>query len=426
MAALAVDGGVPVRRPGRPWPGWPVAAPRAAGYLTEVLNGSRWAITSPNNGDLFERRFAREFARYTGARHCVPVDHGSSALIVALESLGLGHGEPVLVPALTWVAPATAVLRAGMVPVLADVDPETGCLTAGAIHDSPDVSAVIAVHWAAAMADVPALVAAAEPRGVPVIEDAAQAHGARWLGRAAGTIGRLGCFSMQHSKVLTCGEGGAVVTSDDSLAARLEELRADSRRYRDDPRRGELDLWESASVQGANFCLGEFAAAVLCAQLETLDDDHAIRNRNYDRLAARIAGIPHVRLLRRRPEQDALSLYEVPIVFDPLPPGRDNAWVAAALTAELGVRVYTPRVPLHRSPLLRPSTKPALRPLAEAFAARHRGRQFPGAEYLSAHAVLLHHSAFLGDEQDMADLADAVGKVAETLAAQPAGSGAVR
>jgi L-glutamine:2-deoxy-scyllo-inosose/3-amino-2,3-dideoxy-scyllo-inosose aminotransferase len=217
---------------------------------------------------------------------------------------------------------------------------------------------------------------------------------------------------MQHSKVLTCGEGGAVVTNDPGTAIRLEELRADSRRNRADPRPGELDLSETASVMGANFCLSEFGAALLCAQLAELDAQHGVRNRNYARLAALIEQIPGVRLLRQDPAQDRLSLYEVPIIFDPLTADRDNAWVAAALTAELGMRAYPPRVPLQRSPLLRPWTKPAIAPLAGAFASRCAGRVFPGAEFLASHAVLLHHSAFLGTEDDMADLADAVAKVA--------------
>ncbi|GAA3733665.1 3-amino-5-hydroxybenzoate synthase [Plantactinospora mayteni] len=414
-AVLAIDGGSAVRAPEREWPGWPVPGPAAESHLAEVLHGGRWAITSPRRGDLFERRFARMFARYVGTRHCVPTDHGSSALVIALESLGLAYGDPVLVPALTWTACATAVLRAGLLPVLADVDPETGCLDVSALRADDDVRAVVAVHWACGMADIPAIEEFASVRGIQVVEDAAQAHGARWLGRPAGSLGRLGCFSMQHSKVLTCGEGGAVVTDDDALLTRLEELRADSRSWRDDARPGELDLRESATVLGANFCLSEFGAALLCAQLPQLDAQNAVRERNYERLRELLVDVPGVRLLTRRPEQDRVSLYEVPVVFDPLPPHRDNSWVAAALTAEVGMRAYPPRAPLQRSPLLRPWTKPALAPLSERFVARHRGRVFPGADRLARHAVLLHHSAFLGPESDMLDLARGIAKVAGHL-----------
>ncbi|GAB7046432.1 DegT/DnrJ/EryC1/StrS family aminotransferase [Catenuloplanes indicus] len=412
VATLAVDGGDPVRDPARRWPEWPVPAPGLLESLGTVVRSGRWAISSPGHGNLFERRFARLWSAYVGTRHCVPTDHGSSALVIALESLGLDPGDRVLVPALTWTASATAVLRAGLLPVLTDVDPATG--TIGPEHLDPAVGAraAIVVHWACAMADVPAITAVADGLGITVIEDAAQAHGARWLGRPAGSLGRLGCFSMQHAKVLTCGEGGAVVTDSDELDRRLQELRADSRRYRAPHETGALELAETAGVMGANFCLSEFGAAVLCSQLGLLDDQHETRNRNYRLLDDLLSGIDGVRLLAHRPEQDRLSLYEVPIVFEDLPPGRDNRWVAAALAAELGTRVYPPRVPLHRSPLLRPSTKPALAPLAAEFGRLHAGRRFPGAEHLAGHAVLLHHSAFLGPAEDMVDVAAAVGKVA--------------
>lgn len=389
-----------------------MAAPGAAAALEAVLRSGSWAISSPYRGELQERRFAEAFAAYTGTRHCVPTDHGSSALVIALESLGLDYGDPVLVPALTWTASASAVFRAGLVPVLADVAPATGCMDAAAVAAEDDIAAVIVVHWACTMADVPAITKAAN--GVHVIEDAAQAHGARWAGRSAGSLGTMGCFSMQHSKVLTCGEGGAVVTDDAVRAGLLEELRADSRRYRDGLVEGELPLVESATTLGANFCLDEFGAALLVEQLSILDEQHRVRNRNYALLERLLEDVPGVRLPQRHPLQDRLSLYEVPLVFEPLG-DVGNAWVAAALTAELGVRAYTPRAPLGRSRLLEPWRKSTLAPLAERFAKRHADRSFPGAEHLAAHAVLLHHSAFLGDEEDMADLAAAAAKVARHL-----------
>ncbi|GGM47022.1 DegT/DnrJ/EryC1/StrS family aminotransferase [Dactylosporangium sucinum] len=413
-ARLAVDGGPPVRDPTRPWPRWPEPAPGAEHNLAQVLHSGRWAISSPavDGAELFERRFARDFARYVGSRHCVPVDHGSSALVVALEALRLPFGSTVLVPALTWTASATAALRAGLVPVLVDVDPLTGCVGPDQLDTSVDARAVVAVHWASVMADVPALVAAADRHGMAVVEDAAQAHGGTWEGRQAGSMGRLGCFSFQHGKVLSGGEGGAVVTDDDELAPVLEELRADSRRYRrDSTPRGELDLEESASVQGANFCMSEFNAAVLCAQLTRLDAQHAVRNANYALLTELLADVPGVRLLQPPPRQTRMSIYEGTIIFDELPPGRTNADVAAALTAELGKRCYVTDEPLHRSVLLRPWTKPVLAPLAERFVELHRDRRYPNTERLADRSVQTHHSTFLGGERDMHDVAEAIAKV---------------
>ncbi|MGW0505192.1 DegT/DnrJ/EryC1/StrS family aminotransferase [Micromonospora sp. NPDC003241] len=411
---LAVDGGRPFRPPDRPWPRWPVPAPDAERNLAAVLHGGRWAISSPTCGDtpLFERRFAADFARYVGTRHCVPVDHGSSALVVALESLGLDFGDTVLVPALTWTASATAALRAGLVPVLVDVDADTGCIGPDDLDLSVDPRAVVAVHWASNMADIPALDAVTTPRNISIVEDCAQAHGATWQGRQAGSLGRIGCFSFQHGKVLTCGEGGAVVTDDDSLAPVLQELRADSRRYRDGrPAPGELDLEESAGIQGANFCLSEFSAAVACAQLGLLDEQHTVRNRNYALLTELVADLDGVRLLQPAPAQTRISIYEGTIVLDELPAGMSNADLASALTAELGKRFYVTDEPLHRSPLLQPWTKPLLAPLAERFTEIHRDRAYPKTEWLAAHTVQTHHSTFLGDERDMHDIAGALGKV---------------
>jgi L-glutamine:2-deoxy-scyllo-inosose/3-amino-2,3-dideoxy-scyllo-inosose aminotransferase len=203
-----------------------------------------------------------------------------------------------------------------------------------------------------------------------------------------------------------------VVTDDDDLVGRLEELRADSRRSRAAARPGELDLAETASILGANLSISEFGAALLCAQLQILDRQHDRRNANYHALTRLLAGIPGVRLLQQSPAQDRLSLYEVPILFDDLPPGADNAWLAAALTEELKIRAYTPRPPLHRSRLLQPSTKSTLKPLSRLFHEHNDNRVFPGAEWLAGHAVLLHHSAFLGPPEDMRDIANAVAKVA--------------
>ncbi|WP_406739522.1 DegT/DnrJ/EryC1/StrS family aminotransferase (plasmid) [Streptomyces sp. NBC_00853] len=388
---------------------WPEVSPNAEGYVLDAIRSGRWAISSLYNGaSLYEQRFAKEFAEYLGADFCIPTDHGSSALVIALEALGADHGAEVVIPAMTWTATATAVFRAGLVPVIADVDPETGCLTPETIGEaiSSRTAAIIVVHWACVMADIPAILRVAERNSLAVIEDAAQAHGAAWEGKRAGTLGHFGCFSMQHAKVLTCGEGGAVVTSDGAAARRLEELRADSRSYRTVPAMGQLELYESASIMGANFGIDEISAALLVAQLELLPAQQAKRTANYHLLEDLLAGCDDVTLLRRDPRQDELSLYEVPIIF-PRQRG-DTEQLATSLSSTLGVRVYQPRVPLHRSALLQPRTKPTLGPLAEHYIQRLGQRTFPGAEHLANSAVLLHHSAFLASAEHIHFIAEAV------------------
>jgi dTDP-4-amino-4,6-dideoxygalactose transaminase len=417
VASLALYGGTPVRTSRRPWPRWPDPSPDAERNILQVLHGDRWTLTSPLSGtELFERRFARMFAAYTGVRHCVPVDHGASAVVVALEALGLDYGDRVLVPALTWVASASAALRAGLVPVLTDVDPATGSMSVDDLDPDVGARAAVVVHWSCAMADVPALVAAGAEHGITIVEDCAQAHGAEWHGRRAGSMGRLGCFSMQHGKVLTSGEGGAVVTDDDDLVPVIEELRSDARRYRDDQGMpGESELVESGGTMGSNFCLSEFHAAVLCGQLPYLDGQHDVRRRNYEILDELLADVPGVRLLRPSDAQTRMSIFELPVLFDELPAGMTPPLVAEALTAELGVRFYQTDLPLHRSRLFQPSTKPAFAPLAREFAAYHEGRRFERADWFFDHSVVTHHSTLLGGEEDMVDIATALAKLSHLI-----------
>ncbi len=413
IATLAIDGGEPIRSAEQRWPVWPEPAPGAAQNLEAVLHSGRWAISSPlGSTELFERTFAQSFANYVGVRHCIPVDHGSSALVVALESLGLDFGDRVLVPGLTWVASASAALRAGLVPVLVDVDPVTGCLGADNLDLTVNAKAAVVVHWSCCMADVPALVAAGAPHGIAMIEDCAQAHGAEWGGRGAGTMGQLGCFSFQHGKVLSAGEGGAVVSNSDSRAHTLQELRADSRSYRKDRgRRGELEVIETATTMGSNFCISEFNSAVLCAQLGILQQQHERRNGNHRLLTSLLAEVDGVSVLQPAPEQSRMSIYELPLIFDPLPRGMNVVQLGEALTAELGTAFYPTDAPLHTSRLLRPWNKRTLRPLTDDFMAVNQGRRFPNSDFFADHSVVTHHSTLLAEERDMYDIAEAVAKV---------------
>src|SRR5438105_9924818 len=130
---LACSGGRPVWTGG--WPPGPAPGPGTAARVTDVLTSGRWAISGPWSGSTpADVRLAKRFADYVGTRWCVPVDHGSSALIIALQSLGIGPGDEVIVPGLTWVACASAVARAGAVPILADIDPKTLCIDPCAVE----------------------------------------------------------------------------------------------------------------------------------------------------------------------------------------------------------------------------------------------------------------------------------------------------
>jgi perosamine synthetase len=263
-----------------------VAEPRLAGnesrYVQECVE-STWISSAGRFIDLFEQRFAE----VAGTRHAIATNNGTTALHLALAALGVGPGDEVIVPSLTYVATANAVRYCGAVPVLADVDPRTMCI------DPVDVArritrrtvAVIPVHLYGHPADMTALRQLAEHHGLALVEDAAEAHTATWEGRPVGSLGTAGVFSFFGNKVLTTGEGGAVTTDDDALAARLRLLRGQGM----DPQRR---YW--FPVVGFNYRMTNIAAALGCAQMEQLSEFLLRRQEIAERYDAHLAGTPGI------------------------------------------------------------------------------------------------------------------------------------
>ncbi|MCP2261347.1 L-glutamine:scyllo-inosose aminotransferase [Streptoalloteichus tenebrarius] len=413
---LAVNRGTPVRT--RQWPLWPRPAKGAAEALNQVLASARWSLSGPYRGvESFERRFARDFAGYLGSAHCVPAASGTASLMLALEACGVGAGDEVIVPGLSWVASASTVLGVNAVPVFADIDPDTWCVDPAAVEAAitPATRAIVVVHLYAAVADMDALRAVADRHGLPLIEDCAQAHGAVYRGRKVGTLGTLGTFSMQHSKVLTSGEGGAVVTDDAGLARRVEHLRADGRCYPDTaPRPGAMELVETGELMGNNRCLSEFHAAVLVEQLKELDELNARRARNaavLDGLLSDLGCTPQ----RTSEGTDSRTYYVYGAL---LPEGAlttvDIARVTEAISAELGFSVLPPYRPLPVNRLYDPSSRRRYA-ISEEYEKRVDASRFqlPACDRLARRGFTLHHAALLGDEEDMRDIATAVRKVLE-------------
>ena len=186
-----------------------------SGQLTQLTGG-------------FVRDFEVAFGQWHRAGDCVATSSGTTAIHVALGALGVGAGDEVIVPAHTFIASATPVLHQGATPVFADVDEKTFCLSPESVAErlTERTKAIIAVHLNGHPADMDALLEIAGARGVAVVEDAAQAHGALYKGRKVGTIGVVGCFSFWEDKIITTGgEGGAVISGDEALVERMRRLR---------------------------------------------------------------------------------------------------------------------------------------------------------------------------------------------------------
>jgi dTDP-4-amino-4,6-dideoxygalactose transaminase len=215
-------------------------------------------------GDAVEE-FEHAWASYCGVPHALGVGNGTDAIQLTLTALGIGPGDEVILPTNTFVATAEAVVLAGAVPRFADVSPDTLLLTASGLEAALTrrTKAVIVVHLYGQMPDMDALCAVADAAGIAVIEDAAQAHGATWQGRPAGSVGLAGCFSFYPGKNLGAfGDAGAVVTADADLARRIGVLR--------DHGRATGSHYRHVMV-GANSRLDAVQAVVLTAKLSRLD-----------------------------------------------------------------------------------------------------------------------------------------------------------
>jgi len=411
---LAVFGGPPIRT--RPWPKWPHSTTSTVDAVRDVLESSRWAISGPYDGRTsYERRFARAFADFHEVPYCTPTTSGTASLTIALQAIGVGRGDEVLVPGITWVACASAVANLGAVPVLVDCEPDTLAMSARLAREActARTAAILVVHPFCSVADLDAFVALSTELRIPLIEDCAQAHGARWRGRPVGTYGVAGCFSMQQSKLLTSGEGGAVVTSDEALYDRLEQLRCDGRRFANTATPGRLELVEVGTVQGRNLCLSELQAAVLLDGLSRLAEENEVRSERVPYLEAALEAIDGVSVLPHDPRVTTRTFYNYVLRFDlDAFAGNTVDAIAQALAAELNTLVNPVYVPLNRHRLLCP-TRIARGDMTDAEVARLDTRRYPlpEAERARQTCATLTHPVLLDDKASMDDIAAAIVKV---------------
>jgi perosamine synthetase len=284
------------------------------------------------------RAFEQEFALYHGAEHGVAFANGTVALTAMYAALGIGPGDEVVVPSLTFVSSATSIVLAGATPVFAEVDPDTFNLDPADVARrlTPRTKAILAVHYGGQPADMAELQTLAAETGVVLLEDAAEAHGANYRGRHVGTWGRAAMFSFTPTKNITTGEGGMVLTADGSLAATLRLLR----------NHGQTDLYVH-ELLGNNWRITEMQAAMGRAQVSKLDGILARKRSVARRLDEGLRAVPGVQPPVVRPDRDHVyMLYTVK--FSEGTAVRDQV---AAAAAERGIetRVYFP--PAHRQPV---------------------------------------------------------------------------
>ena len=262
---------------------WPLSDEREETALLAVLRSGKWGRTA--SGASRVKDFETAFATRMKARHCIATSSGTTALLTALGALNLGPGDEVIMPPYTFVATFNAITASFALPVFADTDAATFQIDPAkmAAAITPATKLLLPVHIAGSPADLDALSAIAKARKIPLLEDACQAPLAEWHGQPVGTVGLGGCFSFQASKNLTCGEGGAILTNDETFAHLCYDFHT--------PGGGKKS---ASSGRGANYRLAEFQAAVLLAQMTRLETQAKTRDANAAYLTELLRKIPGI------------------------------------------------------------------------------------------------------------------------------------
>jgi perosamine synthetase len=278
----------------------------------------------------YVERFESDFGRFVGVRHGIAVSNGTVALHLALVALGIGPGDEVIVPDLTFAATINAVLYCGATPVIVDIDQRTWCLSLATVEAActPRTRAIIPVHLYGRPAEMGPICAFAARHGIAVVEDCAEAPGARYAGRPVGQFGDISCFSFYANKIITTGEGGMCVTSSPELSRELRMLR-------DHGMVPERGYWHDRV--GFNYRLTNIQASIGHAQLDRAAETLRRNSDIAEAYRAALKGIPGVRF---PPEMDDLCAPVVWLTSVTVPAERRDALMAAALRANIETRPF--------------------------------------------------------------------------------------
>ncbi len=364
----------------------PVCEPLLSGkeleYVADCLK-TNW-ISSQGK---YVREFEERFANYCGCKYGISTTSGTTALHLALASLGIGAGDEVIIPAFTMIATAFAVVYTGAKPVLVDAEPETWNIDVAKIEEkiTPRTKAIMPVHIYGHPCDMDPIMEIAQKHDLWVIEDAAEAHGAEYKGRKAGGIGYVNCFSFYANKIITCGEGGMVVTNDEEITekARLLKNLAHSKEKR-----------FLHTTIAFNYRMTNIQAAIGLAQFEQIDHFVEARRRNACLYNNRLKDIPGVRL---PPEKEWVKnvywMYCI-LIEDRFSISRNELMIKLR---EKGIDTRTFFIPMHQQP-------------AFLNMGLFKGEGYPVAEDLSREGLYLPSGSGLTEEQ-IKQVCDAISEI---------------
>jgi dTDP-4-amino-4,6-dideoxygalactose transaminase len=406
MEKLAIDGGVPVRT--KPFAKWPIYDELELRMLKEVLESGKWGgagtVTEAGSKPKLPE-MERAFAALQHAQYGVSVANGTVAITVALQAAGVKPGDEVIVPPYTFIATASAALAFGAIPVFVDIEEDTLAIDPEKIEAAitSRTKAVIAVHIGGAPANMTRLKEISAKHNLILIEDAAQAVGARWEGRGVGAIGDIGTFSFQSSKNLNAGEGGMIVTNN--------------RRYYEQAwsicnvGRIPNGAWYQHVNLGQNYRMTEFQAAIILAQMTRLEQQMRIRETNAALLDRLLGDVEGVVLLRKDPRITRHAHHLYMFKLSPAVADRVAKEDFIAMVNAEGIPITGGYVPLNRNQAI-------LRAIKE-WTGEERIYVCPIAERICVREALwLPQNVLLSDEEAMHDIAAAIKKVLRAVLRQ--------
>ena len=441
MSQLALFGGEPVRT--APWLVEPMTGPEEEAIVVEAMREKSFSryvgaatpdiedVLRMTSGEAVEiedywhflggkhvRSFAAEFADKMQVRFAIPINAATTGLSVALAACGVEPGDEVIIPAISYTATGSAPLLFGAIPVFVDVDPETFCLDPACLTQAitPRTKAILPVHLTGNMADMDAIRRIAAEHELRVVEDAAQAIGAKWGNRYAGSLGDAGVFSFQQSKNITTGEGGMIITDDPEVARRCRLILNHGEVVPDDDSTDD----DIVGIIGCNFRMPELCAAMGRVQLQKLDIVNEWRTRNAEVLTQGLSGISGLRIPEAQRHNPTTPASDVPHLFvalyDRAELGVPREVFVAALRAE-GVPVgtgYTRTMYANPTFLRKLSIGATGYPWSlfpEAGQDYCHGMAPVAERLLAEEFIWFYHIAYASTEDDMADIVKAVHKV---------------
>jgi len=407
MSKLAINGGpAEASELMEKIPRWPVFDEEDKEALIETLESRHWCRLYPNSkADLFEKAFAE----YHDAKYGIAVSNGTVSLELSLKTVGVGIGDEVLIPAITFIATASAVTEVGAIPVFVDIDPETATMSPEALKNSitERTKAVIVVHYGGYPANFDDILPKIKKNNLFLIEDAAHAHGTEWKGRKIGAIGDMGSFSFQESKSLTAGEGGIVLTNREDLAEKARLIHNIGRVL---GRPGYEHY-----ILSSNYRLSELQAALLLSSLRRLPEQVDVKHNNGEYLASELKKIGGVEPLKRDPRITKRGYYFFVIRYDPkefngLP--RDKFLEALRAEGVPAGKGYG--MPLYKQPAFRKEKLKGVLPKGIQ-APDYENLYLPASEEFSVCQITLPHQILLADREALDLIVRSIEKIKENV-----------